>query len=141
MAEFWFVKYFHLKEFSAFKGTMPLVVYISCWVFLLGLAGYAFGGSHAIHFAHIYFIGGLSLFVFCVMVRVILSHGGKDVSIEKTSKVFYWFAFLLILAAVTRGTAHLFPTIFVSHLAYASITYMLFLAVWSVWIIRHLFCK
>lgn len=138
---FWFIKFFHLKEFQSFKGTMPIVVYISICTFLLGLGGYAFGGNHAIHFAHIYFIGGLSLFVFCIMVRVVLSHSGKDVSIEKTSKIFYWFAFLLILAALTRGTAHLFPSIFISHLAYASIVYILFLITWTVWIIRHLFHK
>lgn len=141
LLSYWFYKYFHLKDYKAYTGTMPKTIYISIILFLVGLGGYAFSGRHSIHFAHIYFVSGLSLFVFSVMVRVILSHSGKDISIEKTSKIFYWFLFLLLLAGMTRATAHLFPEIFISHLAYASIVYTIFLMLWTFWIIKHLVKK
>jgi uncharacterized protein involved in response to NO len=87
--------------------------------------------KYSAHLAHIYLIGGLSLLVLSIMTRVILSHGGFDMSVEKNSNVFYWFLALCITAALTRGFVFLFPSLTVSHLAYAAILYILSLILWS----------
>ena len=64
------------------------------------------------------------------MTRVVLSHGGGDMVIEKNSNIFYWITGLIFLAAITRGSVFLFPELTTSHLAYAAMLYVLALILW-----------
>ena len=132
ICSFWIVNFFHIFEISHFKGRLARTILISCYLFIIGLAGYSFGMNYSAHLAHIYLIGGLSLLVLSIMTRVILSHGGFDMTAEKNSKIFYWFLFLSLIAALTRGFVFLFPSLTVSHLAYAAILYITALLFWFI---------
>lgn len=126
----WIIKYFHILEISNFKGKLPRALLVSCYLFILGLAGYSFGLNYSAHLAHIYLIGGLSLLVLSIMTRVTLSHGGGDMMQEKTSNVFYVIAGLIFFAAFTRGLVFLFPESMTSHLSYAGILFVSAILVW-----------
>jgi len=130
ICSFWIINFFHIFEISHFKGRLARTILISCYLLIIGLAGYSFGMKYSAHLAHLYLIGGLSLLVLSIMTRVILSHGGFDMSMEKKSKVFYWFLFLSLIAALTRGFVFLFPSLTVSHLAYAAILYIFAIILW-----------
>lgn len=132
ICSFWIINFFHIFETSHFNGRLARTILISCYLFIIGLAGYSFGMKYSAHLAHIYLIGGLSLLVLSIMTRVILSHGGFDMSAEKNSKIFYWFLFLSLIAALTRGFVFLFPSLTVSHLAYAAILYISALLFWFI---------
>lgn len=126
----WIIKYFHIFEISSFTGKLARTLLISCYLFILGLAGYSFGLNYSAHLAHIYLIGGLSLLVLSIMTRVTLSHGGGDMLQEKTSNVFYVIAGLIFFAAFTRAFVFLFPDSMTSHLAYAGILFVLAILIW-----------
>lgn len=135
----WIVKYFHIFEVSNFRGKLARTLLVSCYLFIIGLAGYSFGFQYSAHLAHIYLIGGLSLLVLSIMTRVTLSHGGGDMAIEKNSNVFYWITGLIFLAAITRGSVFLFPDLTTSHLAYAAILYIIALIFWIAKVGRVIF--
>ncbi|MCC6276233.1 MAG: NnrS family protein [Leptospiraceae bacterium] len=138
---FWFVRYFHVLEYKSFPGKLSKVLYISMWMFLIGLLGHAFGLKNSAHYAHIYFISGVSLFITSIMSRVVLSHGGVDLAIERTSNIFVVIAVLLAIAAFTRASAFFLPGRTFSHLAYASLLYILAFLLWTFRIGKSLFEK
>ncbi len=135
----WIIKFFHILEFSSFKGKLARTILFSCYLFIAGLAGYSFGLQYSAHLAHLYLIGGLSLLVLSIMTRVTLSHGGGDMAIEKNSNIFYWIMLLIFIAAITRGFVFTFPALTTSHLAYAAILYILALVLWVAKVGRVIF--
>lgn len=135
----WMVKFFHILEFSNFKGRLARTILFSCYLFIIGLAGYSFGLQYSAHLAHLYLVGGLSLLVLSIMTRVTLSHGGGDMAIEKNSNIFYWIMGLIFIAAITRGFVFTFPALTTSHLAYGAILYILALILWVAKVGRVIF--
>jgi uncharacterized protein involved in response to NO len=129
---YWIIKYFHIFEISNFKGKLSRALLVSCYMFIVGLAGYSFGLKYSAHLAHIYLISGLSLLVLSIMTRVTLSHGGADMTIEKNSNIFYWIAGFIFIAAITRACVFFFPELTVSHLAYAAICYIIAFLIWII---------
>jgi|GEM_PF-1838499 len=126
----WIIQFFHIFAFSDFKGKLARTILSSCYIFILGLAGYSFGLIYSAHLAHLYLIGGLSLLILSIMTRVTLSHGGGDMMIEKNSNIFYWIMGLIFIAAITRGFVFIFPALTTSHLAFAAILYIIALILW-----------
>lgn len=128
----WMVKYFHIFEIKHFKGASPALFLVSSYSFVIGLGGIAIFPNYAVHFAHFYFIGGISLLILVIMTRVVLSHGGQDLEPEKKSKWIYAMGILLVLAALTRVTVFLVPAVAVSHYAYAALFFITTLIIWLV---------
>ncbi len=127
---FWLISYFHIMEFKKFGGPLRTGILVSCWFFLAGSLLTAAFPAAAPHFGHVYFVGGISLLVILVMVRVTLSHSGQELLPERKSIALWIILICFIGAALTRATAHLMPTIFYTHLAYASFLYITALCLW-----------
>ena len=138
---YWLIRYFHILEYKKFIGALPKMIYMSLWFLVLGFAGYAYGGKQAIHFAHLYFIGGLFIFTFGVMTRVTLSHGGAGVHLEKASKVIYTLIVLGGLSAILRASSQISAKIYLSHLAYSAMVLILFVLVWCIWIVKNTYLR
>ncbi len=134
---FLFLRYFGIFDFEMYKGKLSFLILISLYSFLFGLAGHAWGGAYSVHFSHMYLISGLSMFIVGIMTRVIFSHEGLDLDLEKNSSVFHWVSGLFLLAALTRATAVFVSTVS-SHLAYASVLFIFSIAVWSVFTLRNI---
>ncbi|HNH07990.1 MAG TPA: NnrS family protein, partial [Leptospiraceae bacterium] len=122
---FLFIRYFQIFDLSMYKGRLSFLILISLYSFLLGLAGHAWGGAYSVHMVHLYLISGLSLFIAGIMTRVVFSHEGLNLDLEKNSSVFLWVAVLFLLAALTRASAVFMPSLMISHFAYASFLFIL----------------
>lgn len=138
---FLFFRYFGIFDFGMYKGKLSLLILISLYSFLLGLAGHAWGGAYSVHLVHLYLISGLSLFIAGIMTRVVLSHEGLNLDLEKNSGVLLWAAVLFLLAAFTRATAVFIPSSIISHYAYASFLFLLGLVSWMIFMLRNIFMK
>ena len=80
---------------------------------------------------HVLFIGGFSLLILLISVRVSLAHSPVGTGAEKTSRSIIVFSALVLLAMVTRVTAILWPKIYLHHLGFAGMTWLLALCVWG----------
>lgn len=84
---------------------MAFWLWCSGWCVLLGIWLYAVTPAHAVHGAHLMFIGGFSLMIFMIASRLTLSHGGFDLIFESRSPAYGWIGGLLIIAALSRTIA------------------------------------
>jgi hypothetical protein len=105
-------------------------VWSAGWAIVIGhLGGLIFPG-YLIHFQHITLIAGLGLMTLMISTRVVLAHGGHSLELEKTMKSLLGISALAAFAAITRLSAGLIPRLYLSHLAYAAITWILTLIWW-----------
>ncbi len=129
----WMLRYFHLQDFREFKGVIAWSFLIASLCFAVGFTLHAAWPAAAVHAVHLYWIGGLSLFLSCVMVQVTLSHGGHAMSPLPGKRTLYWTLGLIILAALTRVSARIMESTYVSHLSYAG---LVFFIAWCLWLFR-----
>lgn len=112
------------------RSKLTWSLWISAWTFLLGSWG-SLWTEYYVHFAHLFYIGGVGLMTLMISTRVTLAHGGyNNIEIEKKSHLYWWIVGMALLAALTRVTAGLIPVIYYSHLLYASITWILSILLW-----------
>lgn len=107
------------------------MLWLSCWMFVLGILGSALLMDHALHLTHLTYVGGISMMVLSVATRVILSHGAHDVLKDEGSKLYYGIIFLVVIAAVTRASIGFTPDLYMSHLAYSALLLVSALLIWG----------
>jgi uncharacterized protein involved in response to NO len=112
------------------RTRMSLGMWIGAWFFLLGYAGAAVFQDLAIHFYHLSFAAGFGLITLMIGSRVTLGHGGKDLRYENQSKFYYWIIGGTVLVAITRFSAGIIPSTYMSHLAYAGLLWVLTMGIW-----------
>lgn len=120
---------------------LSLMIWIASWMMLVGLVVMAAFPTFAIHGAHIYFIGGVSVMIFAVATRVSLAHGGHGLAMERRSKVLIAILALLGIAVLTRISAPWFPNVYNSHLAYAAISWILAAVCWGLSMLPKWYCR
>lgn len=124
--------FLHLHQPQWFKTMQARVFYGGAVSIVLGLWCMALFPVYRVHMAHLLLAGGLSMAIAAVMVQVSLSHGGHVMRPLSGTKLLLACGILLLLAAVTRISAALIPSMYLSHLSYAA---MAFAAAWIVWIV------
>jgi uncharacterized protein involved in response to NO len=123
-------------------GTMlAIMVWVSCWMVILGLVIRVTVPGYAIHGAHIYYIGGVSVMIFAVATRVSLAHGGHGLAMERRSGFLIAILTLLGIALLVRVSAPWFPNVYNSHLAYAAMAWVLAAVCWGIRLIPKLWCR
>jgi uncharacterized protein involved in response to NO len=114
------------------RSAMAFSLWLSCWLLLLGLWLPVVLPAHALHVRHMAYVGGFGLMTLAVATRVTLAHGGHDLALERTSRLFKTAALLVLLAAATRAVARLLPeTAYWNHLLFAAWTWTLGLLIWG----------
>jgi uncharacterized protein involved in response to NO len=83
-----------------------------------------------VHALHITLIGGFSLLSILVATRVTLSHSTEGKAPEKSWRSIGIFTGLFLLAAITRVIAVFWPTVYLSHLSYAAILWLIGIFIW-----------
>ena len=121
-------------------GIFSWCLWISAWMFVIGLWPGVFWPYYAIHGSHILFIGSVSLMIFTVATRVTLSHGGYDLSLEVRSRGLLFLIIFFILALVSRLAAPLVKSYF-PHLAGASTLWIVGVIIWSVHFLKKVFYR
>lgn len=126
------VVFLHLHEPKWFRAVQARVFYCGAAFIVIGLWSMAALPAYRVHMAHLLLGAGLSSAVAAIMVQVVLSHGGHVMRPLPGARWLAACGILLVLAAVTRVSAALIPSMYLSHLSYAAMAYA---AAWIVWII------
>lgn len=114
------------------EGRLAWCLWISIWSVVLGLWLMALFPGLRVHFEHIIYVTGMALMTLTVACRVILSHGGHGIELEKRSRSLLAMCLLLLLAMATRVTAvFMSPESYFRHLAYAALILIVGVLVWS----------
>jgi len=82
-------------------------------------------------FLHLVFITGFGLLTFIVASRVVLGHSGQSRFFTAKLLSIRLLTVLLFLAMLTRVTADWFPTLRMSHYAYAAVAWIAGVLIWS----------
>src|SRR3989344_2718655 len=122
------------------KAILGWALWISAWMLVVGSWLPALLPTYAVHAAHIYFIGTVSLMIFAVATRVVVSHGKHDSSLEIRSKALLAMLIFFVLALVIRFTAPWSGNYF-SHLAFASFFWLAAVFSWSVVFLKKVLIK
>lgn len=121
-----------IHKLPAVRSTMSWGLWISCWLLLIGLWLPVAFPSYDLHARHLAYVGGFGLMILAVATRVTLAHGGHDLTLEKSSRLFKIAVGLVILAAATRGVARLLPeAAYWSHLLFAAWSWTIGLLLWG----------
>lgn len=126
------LKEWHLLRRRENRGVHSWGLWCSAWCLLIGSWAVALFPAYAIHAAHILFIGTVSLMIFMIATRVTLAHGGHDLREEHRSRWLMGVIGFLLLAALTRLLAPVFPAHYLAHLAYAAICWIAAAVVWGI---------
>lgn len=114
------------------------MLWSSAWLLLIGIFLQLFDGLR-IHALHFMYIGGFGLMTFMVAVRVVLSHGSHDMSLESTLKPIALVGGVLGITALVRFLAAFFPKYYFLVLAIAGGFWCLGLLVWGFVFIPKIF--
>ena len=135
-------KFWKLYKMPLRKGFQPFWLWSSGWLLVLGQWGIVLFPRYRIHLLHIILVSGLALMTLMIAVRVSLSHGKHDLSLEKNSRSLWIAAFLLAFAGMTRFSAGVLPDLYQSHLTYAAYTWVIGAILWGwVYIPKMIFIK
>lgn len=96
------VQKFKIYRARQTKGALSVGIRIAVHLLALGFLFAAFFPAHEIHFLHLSFIGGFALLTFLISTRVVLAHGGHDLSLELKNGSLIWFAVLFAALALLR---------------------------------------
>lgn len=113
------------------KALQAWGLWISCWFVVIGSLGASLFPDYRIHLLHLVFISGLSMMTLMIAVRVALSHGQHDMSLEVKSRHLVATIILFILAALTRVSAGFLPALYEKHLTYAALVWTAGLILWG----------
>lgn len=127
-----FIVLWQIHRLPARKAAQTFGLWASGWFVLLGHWTVVFFVNYRIHILHVILVSGLALMTLMIAIRVGLSHGKHDMSLEKNSKALIVGGGLVALAGLTRLSAGFTPAIYQSHLLYAAITWMLGLIIWGI---------
>lgn len=132
----WFfgMHYWRLYRFPREKNYVSWGIWFSGWSFMIGITLPIVWGGNYTHSLHGVFIGGFSLLTLLVGTRVILAHSTEGRGPEKTSKSILGFTFLFLLSSITRITAIIWPNVYLSHLGYAAVLWIMGLILW-IWVV------
>lgn len=114
------------------QGALPFWLRIAGIMLLIGQWSFALFPGYAVHGVHLTFAGGYSLLTLLIATRVVLSHGGYDLSFELKSRWLHLIGALIAASAFARFLAPLTPTSYVHHLAYASFVWSLGVGAWAI---------
>ena len=123
------------------KTTLAWCVWVANLLTLVGLWLAAFIPAYRIDMLHVMFIGGFTLLILAVGMRVTLSHGGHGLEPERKNWPLRMALVLGGASIVSRIAAPFNPSAFSSHLAYASILLMLALIIWGWRVMRLILAR
>ncbi|MFB6355574.1 MAG: NnrS family protein [bacterium] len=125
------IVYWKIYRFPKERTGFTWGIWVSIWSFILGVLvpiAWPASGSHGFHTI---FIGGFSLLTILVATRVTLAHGTEGKQLESSSITLKLLIGLFVLAMVTRVTAAIWPRVYLSHLGYAAMIWLLGILLWA----------
>jgi uncharacterized protein involved in response to NO len=128
---FWIgVSYWKLFRLPKLRTSLTWSLWICGWLIIISFLVRPLLSEGEIHISHSFFINGIVLLSLLIAARVIQSHGPKLPELEK-SKILWWVTGLIVLAAATRVSAFYLPSVYLTHLAYASVVLTVACILWA----------
>lgn len=121
------------------KTPFAHAIWISCYFILFGLWGNVFFPQYSVHVLHLLYVGGFGSLTMMIASRVVNSHGGYNVARTEKSKIYYFILGILLMASLTRVFAFFVPRLYLSHLNYAAVTWILGIILWCYYFLRRIF--
>lgn len=132
---FFAFKYWKILKLPKTRSYLSWSIWLSSWCLASGYPLAALWPNIRVHVFHILLIGGFSLLTLIISTRVTFAHGSQGVAAEKTTPNILIFSLVILFAMLTRATAIVWPQVYLHHLAYAAITWILGLLTWA-WVVR-----
>lgn len=124
------IRYWKLYRVPATRSFLTWSIWLSAWSLVLGYLLPAIWVQAYVHALHLLFVGGFSLLTLIIAMRVTFAHGPTGTAVEKTTPAILVVSFLIAFAALTRVTAIIWSKIYLDHLGYAAMTWILALGLW-----------
>jgi uncharacterized protein involved in response to NO len=120
----------------AARSTLAWCVWSAHWLVMAGLWLAAVAPAYRVDLLHILFMGGFTLLILAVGMRVVLSHGGHSLSAERRSWQLRVGIATGLFALVARIGAAFAPESFFAHLGIAAFAWTAGILFWGVHIVR-----
>jgi uncharacterized protein involved in response to NO len=113
------------------RSALSWGVWLAHWMLLAGLFWSAASPVYRVEALHLVFVGGFSILILAIGMRVSLAHGGYPLSWEVHSWPLRTGIALFVLATVVRVGAKFAPETYLLHLALAGALWLAGLLVWG----------
>jgi len=120
------------------RTTLSFCVWTAFWLLIAASWLVVVTPKYRIDLMHIMFMGGFTLLVLAVGTRVVLSHGGHDLSQERRSWPLRVGLVTVLTAMLVRLGAPLAPSSYYSHLAWAALFWMGGILMWGNFLVRRI---
>ena len=127
-----FLKSVPIHRAEGKQGSLALGLKLSLTSVILGYGLMAIFPQRSISFLHLIFVSGFSLVTLIIASRVVLGHSGQAVKFNSRMKSIITLIILLIIAMLTRVSADWTPSIQWTHYAYAAVTWVAGVVVWTI---------
>ena len=120
----------------AVRTTLAWCVWSAHWLVMAGLWLAALAPTYRVDLLHVVFMGGFTLLILAVGMRVALSHGGHPLSAERRSWPLRIGIATGLFALVARVGAAFAPESYFAHLGIAALAWMAGMLFWGAAIVR-----
>jgi uncharacterized protein involved in response to NO len=120
----------------AVRTTLAWCVWSAHWLVMAGLWLAALAPAYRVDLLHVVFMGGFTLLILAVGMRVTLSHGGHALSAERRSWPLRIGIATGLFALAARIGAAFAPESFFAHLGIAAASWIIGMLFWGIHIVR-----
>jgi uncharacterized protein involved in response to NO len=120
----------------AVRSTLAWCVWWAHWLVMAGLWLAALFPAYRVDLLHVVFMGGFTLLILAVGMRVALSHGGHALSAERRSWPLRIGIATGLFALAARIAAAFAPESFFAHLGIAALAWIVGMLLWGTYIVR-----
>ena len=120
----------------AVRTTLAWCVWSAHWLVIAGLWSSALAPALRVDLLHVVFMGGFTLLILAVGMRVALSHGGHALAAERRSWPLRIGIATGLFALVARIGAAFAPDSFFAHLGIAALAWIVGVLVWGAYLVR-----
>ena len=120
----------------AVRTTLAWCVWAAHWLLIAGLWLVALAPAYRVDLLHVIFMGGFTLLILAVAMRVVLSHGGHALTLERRSWPLRIGIGTGLCALLARVAAPFAPESFFDHLGIASALWTFGLLFWGGHVVR-----
>ncbi len=130
------IRSLQLWRLPVVRTTLAWAVWIAHWIIAAGVWAVAFAPRYRADFLHIVFIGGFSLLIFAIAMRVTLSHGGYGLAREQRSWPLRIAISCMLVSMLARLGAPFAAASYFAHLQWAALLWMTALVSWGAYVVR-----
>lgn len=130
------IRSLQLWRLPATRSTLSWAIWLAHWMIAGGVWAVAVAPKYGPDLLHIVFIGGFSLLILAIAMRVALSHGGHSLAAEERSWPLRIGLTLMVVAMLARLGAPFAANSYFSHLQWAALLWIAALVVWGAYVLR-----